>query len=120
MGAPLLAKYPIKITIKYQEKTRVPGPGRNPLKASSALMRHSIECPRSTMSSFRWQPTKYVLVHVTGKKKMVEIHANHNCQGLATLYPEIVGGIVVLNFTDCSPHSPKCLQFARTTKPGIC
>lgn len=28
-----------------------PGPGRNPWKASSALIRHSIECPRITMSS---------------------------------------------------------------------
>lgn len=120
MVAPLPAKYPIKITIKYQEKTRVPGPGRNPLKASSALMRHSIECPRSTMSSFRWQSHKKCLSPCYRKEKMVEIQANHNFQGLATLYPEIVGGIVVLNFTDCSPHSPKCLQFARTTKPGVC
>lgn len=36
-------------TISYNR----PGPGRNPLKASSALIRHSIECPLSTISSCR-------------------------------------------------------------------
>ena len=35
----------------------IPGPGRNPLKASSALIRHSIECPLSTISSCRRNPS---------------------------------------------------------------
>lgn len=32
---------------------KIPGPGLNPLKASSALIRHSIEWPLSTISSCR-------------------------------------------------------------------
>ena len=35
----------------------IPGPGRNPLTASYALIRHSIECPLSTISSCRRNPS---------------------------------------------------------------
>lgn len=36
----------------------VPGPGRNPLNASSALIRHSIECPLRTISSCKQEKCK--------------------------------------------------------------
>lgn len=48
-------------SVQYTCYTNIPGPGRKFLKGSSALIRHSIECPWSTISSCKWKKTQQKL-----------------------------------------------------------
>ena len=56
----------------------IPGPGRNPLKASSALIRHSIECPLSTISSCRRNPSHKLDTQYFMLKAKVSLTKNKN------------------------------------------